>query len=99
MENEKKKSGISINVKMFVSATLVILGLMIVAYILTFIVPGGAYTRYEDENGNLLIDTAVPFNDAVQGGLPFWKWILSPFLVLGASGSGTLLAVIALGSP
>ena len=28
-------------------------------------------------------------------GLPFWKWALSPFLVVGAEGGGTLIAVIA----
>ncbi len=27
-------------------------------------------------------------------GIPLWKWVLSPFLVLGAEGSGTLIAVI-----
>ena len=27
-------------------------------------------------------------------GIPFWKWILSPVLVLGAEGNGTLIAVI-----
>ena len=32
---------------------------------------------------------------ALSGDLPVWKWILSPFLVLGASGSGALIAVIA----
>ncbi len=26
--------------------------------------------------------------------IPFWKWVLSPFLVLGAEGAGTLIAVI-----
>lgn len=28
------------------------------------------------------------------GGIPFWKWILSPFLVLGAEGNVSLIAVI-----
>jgi uncharacterized ion transporter superfamily protein YfcC len=27
-------------------------------------------------------------------GIPFWKWILSPVLVLGSDGAGTLIAVI-----
>lgn len=30
-----------------------------------------------------------------DGGIPFWKWLLSPVLVLGAEGSGSLIAVIA----
>lgn len=28
------------------------------------------------------------------GGISFWKWVLSPILVLGAEGSGSLIAVI-----
>ena len=28
------------------------------------------------------------------GGIPFWKWILSPVLVLGTEGNGSLIAVI-----
>ena len=28
------------------------------------------------------------------GGIPFWKWVLSPFLVLGADGNVSLIAVI-----
>ncbi|MBO5496460.1 MAG: AbgT family transporter [Oscillospiraceae bacterium] len=41
-----------------------------------------------------MVDTASGYR-AVPGGLPFWKWLLSPLLVLGAEGSGALIAVIA----
>ena len=67
---------------------------MVLSYILTLIIPGGVYQRLPDENGNMLIDTTGGFTP-VEGGIAFWKWILSPLLVLGASGSGTLIAVIA----
>ena len=40
-----------------------------------------------------MIDTESGYQ-TTEGGLPFWKWILSPFLVLGADGSGALIAVI-----
>lgn len=62
-------------------------------YILTLIVPGGEYARTVDANGNTIIDTAGGFR-YVTGGLPFWKWLLSPFLVLGAEGNGTVIAVM-----
>ena len=75
------------------TAIIVILILMIGAYVLTFLVPGGSYTWVENENGNLVIDTAAPFQ-AVKGGLPFYMWVLSPLLVLGADGGGTLVTVI-----
>ena len=93
MEQQKKNS-LNISVKSFLTAIIVIFGLMVVTYVLTLVVPAGQYQRVEDENGNLLIDTEGGFS-YVKGGIPFWKWLLSPILVLGATGSGALIAVIA----
>ena len=84
------KRGLNISVKSFLAAIAVLLVWMVVTYTLTFVIPGGVYPRMADGS----IDTAGEFA-AVEGGIPFWKWILSPFLVLGASGNGTLIAVIA----
>ena len=84
------KQGLNVGVKSFIGAIIVIFALMSVSYGLTFLIPGGTYARLPDGT----IDTAAGFT-AVQGGLPFWKWVLSPVLVLGASGGGTLIAVIA----
>ena len=92
-ENQKKGEGLNINAKSFIVAIAIIFVLMIGTYILTFVMPGGEYARTLDANGNSIIDTTAGFRN-VEGGLPFWKWILSPFLVLGAEGSGTIIAVI-----
>ncbi len=91
--NQQEK-GLNIGVRSFITAIAVIFALMVAAYLLTIFIPGGEYARYEDAEGNLLIDQAAGFK-TVEGGLPFWKWLLSPILVLGASGSGALIAVIA----
>ena len=93
MSNTEPK-GLSVSVKSFLTAILVIFALMVGCYLLTLFVPGGAYERVEDANGNLMINTESEFA-TTQGGIPFWKWALSPILVLGASGSGALIAVIA----
>lgn len=90
MEN---KTSLNISVKSFVTAIAVIFTLMILTYVLTFIVPGGHYARVTDAAGNTVIDTAAGFTFE-EGGLPFHKWILSPFLVLGANGNITLISVI-----
>lgn len=92
MAKTEKKS-LNISVRSFITAIVVIFSLMIAAYILTLVIPGGSYARTVDADGNLIIDTAAGFSYA-EGGLPFWKWILSPILVLGGSGNGTLIAVI-----
>ena len=90
---DNKQKGLNISAKSFLAAIAIIFLLMLSTYILTFVIPGGAYKRIPDENGNMIIDTAAGFS-TVQGGLPFWKWILSPILVLGADGSAALIAVI-----
>ena len=89
----QKQGGLSISTRCYVTALAVIFVLMAAAYGLTFIIPGGFYARIPDANGHPIIDTAAGFT-AVDGGIPFFKWLLSPLLVLGASGSGTLIAVI-----
>ena len=90
----EKKSTTNVSVKSFVTAIIVIFVLMILTYVLTLIVPSGAYPRVENEDGNLVIDTNGEFSYA-DGGISFWKWIASPVLVLGASGNAALIAVIA----
>lgn len=91
---QPKKEGLSISARSFVTAICVIFALMLGTYLLTLVIPGGMYQRVADDSGNLIIDTASRFT-SVAGGIPFWKWLLSPILVLGGTGSGTLIAVIA----
>ena len=91
--DRKESKGLNISTRSFLTAIIVIFALMVVSYVLTLVVPGGRYVRYPDENGNMVISATGFFN--VEGGLPFWKWLLSPVLCLTAEGSGTLIAVIA----
>ena len=85
--------GIRIGTRSFVIAIAIIFALMVLTYALTLIVPGGEYARTVDAAGNTVIDTEAGFH-AAEGGLPFWKWLLSPVLVLFAEGSATLIAVL-----
>lgn len=93
MSKEKEKKGLNISAKSFITATVIIFVLMVLTYVVTFIIPGGEFARTLDAKGNSVIDTAGGFT-YVEGGIPFWKWLLSPILVLGAEGSGSLIAVI-----
>ncbi len=92
MENEKS-TGLNIGVKSFITAIVVVLVLMILTYGLTFVIPGGEYARVPDANGNMIIDSSTEFT-YIEGGIPFWKWLLSPILVLGADGGGMMIAII-----
>ena len=66
---------------------------MVLTYALTFIIPAGEYARIIDESGNTVIDPEGDFNYK-EGNLPFWKWILSPVLVLGSEDNVSLIAVL-----
>ena len=92
--SQSDKKRLNISARSFITAILVIFVLMVVGYILTLVIPGGSYARVEDANGNMVIDTEGGFSH-VEGGISFFRWLLSPILVLGASGSGALIAVIA----
>ncbi len=89
---EKAKNSLGISAKSFIGAIVIIFALMCVTYGITFVIPGGEYARVVDSNGvESIVTDSFKF---VDGGLPFWKWILSPFLVLGADGGGAIIAVI-----
>ena len=89
----EKKTGLNVGVRSFLTAIVVILILMVLTYALTFMVPGGEYARILDESGNAVIDPTGGFS-YVEGGLPLWKWLLSPVLVLGADGGGMVAAIL-----
>lgn len=82
METQKQKKGLNISTRSFLTAIAVIFVLMVLTYILTFLIPGGEYARLTDASGNTVIDTETGFS-YVEGGIPFWKWIFSPLLLIG----------------
>ncbi len=92
-KRKDRKQGINVGVRSFIMAIGIIFLLMVATYILTLVVPGGEYSRITDSSGNTIIDAEAGFR-YVDGGIPFWKWLLSPVLVLGAEGSGTIIAIL-----
>ncbi|MBQ5649431.1 MAG: hypothetical protein IIV03_04765, partial [Clostridia bacterium] len=88
-----QNKGLNVSVRSFITAIAVIFALMIAAFVLANTIPGGEFARIEDANGNMIIDTEGGFTEK-DGGIPFWRWLLSPVLVLGASGNAALIAVI-----
>jgi len=91
-EENRNSEGLKISVTSFLTAIGVLVALMIFTYILTLIVPAGSYERVMQDGRETIIAGTY---QVTEGGIPFWKWLLSPILVLGSSQGGTLLAVIA----
>ena len=91
VQQKKEFSMANISVKSFIGAFIILAVLMVFAYVLCFTLPAGEYVR-ESIGGQVRV---VPDSyRAIQGGLPFWKWILSPILTLGGEGGMTMVAII-----
>ena len=89
----KKKGGLSISVKSFVSVMAILLALMAVVGILTHVIPHGRYERVTVDG----LEQIVPGSYAPipgEGGYPVWRWFTAPFEVLG-SGDGMNIMLIA----
>ncbi|NLI53532.1 MAG: YfcC family protein [Clostridiales bacterium] len=91
MENQSKKV-FNIGTRSFIAALIILFILMMLTYALTFLLPAGEYQRTVTDGTESIVAGTY---QQVQGGLPFWKWLLSPFLALGSSGSGTVIAILA----
>lgn len=87
-----EKSGARISRKAFLQAFLILLILMIVAGILTRIIPAGQYTRVE-VNGRTVIDPAS-FTYVENPDYPIWRWFTAPLEVLVGPDSLTVIAII-----
>lgn len=94
MEKSKEKmekSSISISKKSFITAVLILFVLMVIAYVMTFVVDGMTY-EINEETGEYV------FTNHGKNGLPWWKFLASPVLVLFPSSDGymTIILIIAL---
>ena len=91
LDNKKTQGGLDISAKSFITAILILAVLMVLTFALTFLLPSGEYDR-------VIVDgqeTVVPGTyQPMEGGISIWKWVLSPFLSLTASGGSTVIAVI-----
>lgn len=94
MKQEEKSgqvAGVAISVRSFLTAMIMLFALMVLTYILTFFIPGGEFERVLVDGKEQVLAGTFTW---VRGYLPFWKWLLSPVLMLGAAGGGTVLAII-----
>ncbi len=89
----QKQKSLTVSIQSFVTAIVVLLMLMISTYALSFFIPAGEYVRTANSAGDLLLHPNS--YSQVDGGIPFWKFLLSPFLVLGAEGGGLIAAILA----
>lgn len=95
-EDPKVIKTLSVNKTTTIMAVVIILLLIITSIILAYTLPMGRYQTTVDADGNVTYIEDSYTQDSSLSRLAWWKTILSPFLVLGESGSITLIAIILL---
>lgn len=90
-QTKDNKSAIAISKKSFITAIIIILVLMVASFIMTFVMDGMSYTVDE-------VTGEYEFVNEGRQGLAWWKFLLSPFLVLSPSSDGymTIILIIVL---
>ena len=84
MENTKNKKLINISTKTFIGVAILLFLLMVAAIVMTYVLPKSEFV-YEGE-------TLVGISSiSEKGGIPIWKGLLSPFLLLGADGGISII--------
>jgi uncharacterized ion transporter superfamily protein YfcC len=87
----EQKAGAQISQRAFIQSLVILFVLMMIAGILTLIIPAGQYTRIEVD-GRETIDTAS-FQFTERPDYPFWRWFVAPIEVL-SSESGLIIIVL-----
>ncbi len=88
----EQKAGAQIGKRAFIQSLVILFLLMMVAGILTLVVPAGQYTRIEVD-GRETIDPAS-FQLVAHPDYPIWRWFIAPFEVLGSSSGLTVIVII-----
>lgn len=94
MEEKNVQSGSSVGkvqIRSFVTAFVILAAFMVAAFVLSAVLPGGMYAREMVDGRETIV--ADSFTQ-VQSGIPFWKFLLSPILVLGYQGGSMLVLII-----
>ncbi|HKL73686.1 MAG TPA: hypothetical protein VJ903_02205, partial [Clostridia bacterium] len=92
-QESKKAKSIELSKKAIAISVVIVLALVVLAYILTFILPTGQYQR--DVDGAIIEGT---YQQKEMDGIAWWQFLLSPFMILSPAtpGFGTVWAILIL---
>lgn len=87
------KSSLQIGKKSFLTSVAIIAVLMILAGVLTHIIPTGAYERVFEDGREVVVPNSFEFTDSEP--LPFWRVLTAPVEVLWSEDAATVIVIIA----
>jgi uncharacterized ion transporter superfamily protein YfcC len=88
----QEKSGARISQKAFIQAAVILFALMMVAGILTRIIPAGEYERVEVAGREVIVPGSFTYIESPD--YPVWRWFTAPLEVLVSADSTTVIAII-----
>ena len=98
MESNKSSGGLNIGAKTFIGTVILLVAIMILAGVLTRVLPQGSYT-YAEEDGRHIVVPGTYVERPEAEPLPIWRWFTAPIEVLGtekAITAGMIMAFILL---
>jgi uncharacterized ion transporter superfamily protein YfcC len=90
--SQAEKSGAHISRKAFLQAFVILLVLMVVAGILTRVIPAGKYDRVEVAGREVIDPNSFTYIE--QPDYPAWRWFTAPLEVLFGPDGATVIAII-----
>ena len=88
----EQKAGAQISQRAFIQSLVILFVLMMIAGILTLVIPAGQYTRIEVDGRETIDPDSFQFVEKPV--YPVWRWFLAPFEVLGSSSGPTVIVII-----
>ena len=88
----EQKSGAQIGQKAFIQSAIILLALMIIAGILTLIIPTGQYQRMEVDGRESILADSYAITERPD--YPIWRWFTAPLEVLAGPDSLTIIVII-----
>ena len=88
----EQKAGAQIGRRAFIQSILILFVLMMVAGILTLVIPAGEYTRIEIDGRETIDPSSFQFVE--KPNYPIWRWFTAPIEVLGSESGLTVIVII-----
>jgi uncharacterized ion transporter superfamily protein YfcC len=88
----EEKAGAQISRRAFVQSVVILFALMMIAGVLTLVVPAGSYTRVMVDGREVIDPTSFQYVE--QPDYPIWRWFIAPIEVLGGPNGLTIIVII-----
>ncbi|HCR72426.1 MAG TPA: hypothetical protein DIW23_13340 [Anaerolineae bacterium] len=86
-----EKSGAQISQKAFIQSVVILFALMMIAGILTLVIPAGQYARTEVDGRETIVPDSFAFTERPD--YPFWRWFIAPLEVVTGPDGLTVIVI------